>query len=489
MTVSFASLGVDQKIIDGLTSQGITSPLPIQAATLQDAIVGKDICGKADTGSGKTLAFGIALLQQKEQGQPRHPRSLILVPTRELAVQVREVLAGIAGVGKVRVAVVYGGVSIEQQIKTLKRGVDVLVATPGRLIDLLNRRAVSLSRITSVVLDEADRMADMGFTPQVEEILEQTYPERQTMLFSATLDGDVDRLIKRHMNNPVRHEIESEPSSAPKMTQYFISVDDRSKVEALTSMVSGANRALIFVKTKRGADEISDLLNDYGIRSSSMHGDLRQSARNRVLEKFTRGSLRVLVATDVAARGLDVNGLDLVVHFDLPEDHKAYIHRSGRTARGGAVGVVVTLITARQGRELKQLQRALGSEVPIYSVDANDSRLGLLVKSCQANEIVEFDNILEIRPRQSSSGRPSSGFQRRSGGHTRRSFGGGAPSFSGSGSSFRDRSDGRSSGGQGGSAGGRRGERSESFSKSRSFEGDSSRANSYSKPRKRSYTR
>ncbi|MCL5077171.1 MAG: DEAD/DEAH box helicase [Actinobacteria bacterium] len=417
--VSFASLGVDSKIIEGLASQGITSPLPIQAATLKDAILGRDICGKADTGSGKTLAFGIALLQQQEQGQSKHPRSLVLVPTRELAVQVRDVLASIAGPREVRVAVVYGGVSIEQQIKTIRRGADVVVATPGRLIDLLKRRAISLSRITSVVLDEADRMADMGFTPQVEEILEQTYPERQTMLFSATLDGDVDKLIKRHMNDPVRHEVASEPETTPKMTQYFLAVEERDRIEAVAEMAQGSDRTLIFVKTKRGADEISDLLNDYGIRSSSMHGDLRQSARNRVLERFVKGSLRVLVATDVAARGLDVSGLDLVIHYDLPEDHKAYIHRSGRTARGGSVGVVVTLTTPRSARALKQLQRSLGSDTPIYKVDPSDSRLSLLVKACQASEIVEFDDILEIRQGPKPQGRSGGGYQKRSGGFSR----------------------------------------------------------------------
>lgn len=486
MTVTFASLGVDQRIIDGLASQGITDPLPIQAITLKDAIMGKDICGKAETGSGKTLAFGIALLQQLEQGQPRHPRSLVLVPTRELAVQVRDVLAGIAGPRQVRVAVAYGGVSIDQQMKTLKRGVDVLVATPGRLIDLVNRRALSLSRITSVVLDEADRMADMGFTPQVEEILQQTYPERQTMLFSATLDGDVDRLIKRHMSNPVRHEVAPEASQAPKMTQYFISVDDRSKIEALSTLVQGADRALIFVKTKRGADEISDLLGEYGIRSSSMHGDLRQSARNRVLERFTRGSLRVLVATDVAARGLDVSGLDLVIHYDLPEDHKAYIHRSGRTARGGAVGVVVTLLTPRLGREVQQLQRAIGNESPIYSVDASDSRLSILVKACQANEVVEFDDILEIRPR-STQGRGGSGGYKRSGGSTRQ--GAGKP-FGSSGGSYRGNGSGRAStssyrGGSSEGNGNSSSSRRDSFGNSNGSESNSS----YSKPRRRTYAR
>lgn len=486
MTVSFASLGVDQRIIDGLASQGITTPLPIQEITLQDAILGKDICGKAETGSGKTLAFGIALLQQLEQGQPRHPRSLVLVPTRELAVQVRDVLAGIAGPRQVRVAVAYGGVSIEQQIKTLKRGVDVLVATPGRLIDLVNRRALSLSRITSVVLDEADRMADMGFTPQVEEILQQTYPERQTMLFSATLDGDVDRLIKRHMSNPIRHEVATEPSKAPKMTQYFISVDDRSKIEAVSTLVQGADRALIFVKTKRGADEISDLLGEYGIRSSSMHGDLRQSARNRVLDRFTRGSLRVLVATDVAARGLDVSGLDLVIHYDLPEDHKAYIHRSGRTARGGAVGVVVTLLTPRLGREVQQLQRSIGNESPIYSVDASDSRLSILVKASQNNEVVEFDDILEIRPRTSQGRGSSTGYSKRSGGSTR--YGAGK-SFGSSGGSYRGNGSGRSSASsyRGASSEGKSSSSSRRDSYGNSNGSDSS--SSYSKPRRRTYAR
>lgn len=485
MTVSFASLGVDQRIIAGLNSQGITDPLPIQAVTLKDAILGKDICGKADTGSGKTLAFGIALLQQNEQGQPRHPRSLVVVPTRELAVQVRDVLASVAGPRQVRVSVAYGGVSIETQIKALKRGVDILVGTPGRLIDLVNRRALSLSRITSVVLDEADRMADMGFMPQIEEILDQTYSERQTMLFSATLDRDVDRLIKRYMTDPVRHEVISEPEDAPKITQYFLSVEERSKVEAVSSLVQGAERALIFVKTKRSADQLADMMMDFGIRASAMHGDLRQSARNRVLERFSRGSVRVLVATDVAARGLDVTGLDLVVHFDLPEDHKAYIHRSGRTARGGAVGVVVTLLSPRSGREVQYLQKALGVSVPIYSVDPSDSRLSLLVKASQTNETIEFEDLLEIRPK--SSERPKSGsggFSRNARGYGRdggRSFSYGNNSQRGNGSagsSYREESTGRKSR-----------DRRDVLANAREFGSDSSSRSSYSKPRRRTYAR
>ncbi len=486
MTISFASLGVDHRIIAGLNSQGITEPLPIQAVTLKDALLGRDICGKAQTGSGKTLAFGIALLQQNEQGQPKHPRSLVIVPTRELAVQVRDVLASVAGPRQVRVSVAYGGVSIETQIRALKRGVDILVATPGRLIDLVNRRAVSLSRITSVVLDEADRMADMGFMPQVEEILSQTFSERQTMLFSATLDGDVDRLIKRYMNDPVRHEVVSEADSAPKMTQYFVSVDDRAKVEAVATMVAGAERALVFVKTKRGADEVADHLVEYGIRASAMHGDLRQSARNRVLERFIKGSVKVVVATDVAARGLDVSGLDLVIHFDLPEDHKAYIHRSGRTARGGAVGVVVTVLTPRQGREVQGLQKSLGVIVPIYSVDPSDSRLGLLVKASQANETIEFEDLLEIHAKTMAKGRGgSSGYSKGGRGFGRsgagRSFGSGEPSFRGS------RSGGSSRGGQASEGNSR--ERRETFGNAAEYGSESRFRSTHVKPHKRSYAR
>ncbi len=433
MTDTFTSLGVDQRIIAGLNSQGITQPLPIQAATLRDAFAGRDICGKADTGSGKTLAFGIALLQQGEQGQPKNPRSLVIVPTRELAVQVKDVLASVAGPRQVRVAVAYGGVSIEAQIRALRQGVDILVATPGRLIDLVNRRAVHLARVTSVVLDEADRMADMGFMPQVEEILGKTFPDRQTMLFSATLDGDVDRLIKRHMNNPVRHEVASDIDKDSKLTQYFLAVDERSKIEALASILSGTERALVFTKTKRGADDLTAYLMDYGIRSSALHGDLHQAARNRVFERFLKGSVHVVVATDVAARGLDVGGLELVVHFDLPDDHKSYIHRSGRTARGGAVGVVVTLLSPRQGREVRSLQRNLGSELPIYLVDPNDSRLGLLVKSNQVSETVEFEEVLEILPKN-ASGKAAGGYSRGTRGFGRSNSG---RSYSSSGASSR----------------------------------------------------
>jgi superfamily II DNA/RNA helicase len=372
---TFEELGVAPELVAVLQSQGITAPFPVQALTIPDGIAGRDVCGKAKTGSGKTLAFGLPLLMRAGAGGPDSPRALVLVPTRELAVQVADVLEPLGKSTGRRVVVVYGGADIERQIKKLHKGVDVVIATPGRLIDLTERRAVSLARIEVVVLDEADRMADMGFLPQVEWVLRRIEGRHQTMLFSATLDGDVDRVVKRHLHDPVRHEVASVTATVESMEHRFLQVHQMDKVKVLSSICRGASKALVFVRTKRGADRLVEQLGREAVRAAAIHGDLRQSSREKALEDFTAGRLHVLVATDVAARGLDIDDVDVVVHYDPPEDHKAYLHRSGRTARAGGSGVVATLTLWNEILDVERIQKRLSLRAPIVEVFSNDPRL------------------------------------------------------------------------------------------------------------------
>jgi superfamily II DNA/RNA helicase len=379
---TFSALGVDSNLVDALTTQGIKEPFPIQALTIPDALAGRDVCGKAKTGSGKTLAFGVPVLQrlqgvnQRRPGRP--PRGLILVPTRELARQVADVLAPLAEAVGVALAVCYGGTSMDAQIKELRAGVDVVIATPGRLIDLRQRWAVDLDRVEVVVLDEADRMADMGFTPQVEWLLRHLVGAHQTMLFSATLDGDVDRLIHHDLTDPVHHEVVSAKPTVTGMAHRFIQVHQLDKVKLTAAICANSRRTLVFARTKRGADRLTDALRKEGVDARAIHGDLRQQARERALRAFSEGRLPVLVATDVAARGLDVDDVDIVVHFDPPEDHKAYLHRSGRTARAGRQGLVVTLVLWNQNLEVERVQKRLGLQSPIVEMFSNDPRLAHL---------------------------------------------------------------------------------------------------------------
>ncbi|HUY22003.1 MAG TPA: DEAD/DEAH box helicase [Acidimicrobiales bacterium] len=373
---TFGELGVARELVDVLSSQGINAPFPVQALTIPDGIAGRDVCGKAKTGSGKTLAFGLPMLMRAAKGAPNRPRALVLVPTRELAVQVADVLQPLGDAAGRRVVVVYGGADIERQIKKLTKGVDVVIATPGRLIDLTERRAVSLADIEVVVLDEADRMADMGFLPQVEWVLRRIEGRHQTMLFSATLDGDVDRVIKRHLHDPVRHEVASAKPTVDSMEHRFLQVHQMDKVKVAASICHGATKALVFVRTKRGADRLVEQLGRERVRAAAIHGDLRQSSREKALEDFTAGRLHVLVATDVAARGLDIEDVDVVVHYDPPEDHKAYLHRSGRTARAGGTGVVATLVLWNEILDIERIQKRLGLRAPIIEIFSNDPRLG-----------------------------------------------------------------------------------------------------------------
>jgi superfamily II DNA/RNA helicase len=375
MTTTFDALGVSTDLVEALSSRGITAPFPIQELSIPDALAGRDVCGKAKTGSGKTLAFGLPIIERVGRAEPRRPKAIALVPTRELALQVHDELAPLAEQRDVRMLAIYGGANMERQIKMLAKGVDFVVATPGRMIDLIERKEVSVADLEIVVLDEADRMADMGFLPQVEWILRQADNRHQTLLFSATLDGVVDTLIKRYQHEPAMHEIESTLVTVDEMTHRFLQIHQMDKVKVVASIARNSNRTIVFVRTKRGADRLAEQLGKEGVRALAIHGDLRQTAREKALSDFSAGKLPVLVATDVAARGIHVDDVDVVIHYDPPEDHKAYLHRSGRTARAGEEGLVVTLVLWDQELEVKRLMKRLGLEQPLTEMFSNDKRL------------------------------------------------------------------------------------------------------------------
>jgi superfamily II DNA/RNA helicase len=379
MTTTFESLGLSPDLVDALSAAGITHPFPIQSLTIPDALAGRDVCGKAKTGSGKTLAFGLPLLERTPKAEPRRPTALVLVPTRELAVQVHEVLEPLGKERGIRAAVVYGGQSLEKQARQLEDGVEIVVATPGRLIDLLDRKSVFLDALTCVVLDEADRMADMGFLPQVEWVLRHVGGPHQTLLFSATLDGAVDVLVKRYQRDPVHHEVESRTITVEEMAHRFLLVHEMDKAKVAAAISRGVARTMIFTKTKRGADRLAAALKQEDVRAAAIHGDLPQRIRERALEDFQQGRLPVLVATDVAARGLHIDDVDVVVHYDPPQDHKSYLHRSGRTARAGESGLVVTLVLWNEELEIKRLLPRIGVKQPLVEVFSNDPRLADLV--------------------------------------------------------------------------------------------------------------
>lgn len=375
MTSTFADLGVSAPLADALAAQGINEPFAIQALTIADALAGRDVLGKAKTGSGKTLAFGLPLLDRVEPAAPREPHGLVLVPTRELANQVREVMEPLGKTLGLKVSAFYGGVGMDPQIEALQRGVDVLIGTPGRLIDLMERGELSFAKVQVLVLDEADRMADMGFLPQVQKILHRVQSVHQTMLFSATLDRGIDRLVDRYLTDPVSHEVESKEETVDLMHHHFLLVHQMDKVKVAAAISRAVDRTLIFCRTKRGADKVVEQLLRDRVKAGAIHGDLRQAARERALADFSDGKLPVLVATDVAARGIHVDGVDVVIHYDPPEDHKAYLHRSGRTARAGEMGVAVMLSLWNEENDVRVIQRRLQLDRPIVEVFSNDPRL------------------------------------------------------------------------------------------------------------------
>jgi superfamily II DNA/RNA helicase len=382
----FSDLGVPLALVAALEQRGILSAFPIQAATLPDSLAGRDVCGKAPTGSGKTLAFGLAVLSRlaragfASQGR-RYPRALILVPTRELTTQIEEVMAPLAMVIGARVASIYGGVGYGKQVSALRRGVDVLVACPGRLTDLVERGSAELSHVDMVVIDEADRMADMGFLPVVRRLIDRTSTPRQTLLFSATLDGPVDKLIRDYQHDPVRHDVELADADRGEVSHHFWRVASHDRIAVTTEVVAASGPALVFCRTKRGADRLSDRLARSGLASAAIHGNRSQSQRERALAAFRAGRLDALVATDVAARGIHVDAVPLVVHFDPAADATDYVHRSGRTGRAGADGTVVSLIGTEHMAATRVIQRRLGllnglssPEVSSLAVPGNGGR-------------------------------------------------------------------------------------------------------------------
>jgi superfamily II DNA/RNA helicase len=367
---SFAQLGLHPRIVTALAERGILEPFAIQSRALPDALSGRDILGRAQTGSGKTLAFGLPLLTRlaasPSQRQQKAPRGLILVPTRELAQQVADVLTPLGQSVSVTVAAVYGGASIGRQIDQVRRA-DIVVATPGRLIDLIERHACTLDRVEITVLDEADHMADLGFLPAVTRLLDQIPADGQRMFFSATLDRGVGQLVTRYVTNPALHAVPEAADSTPaEHSLLVLRAEDKLPVSA--EIASRPGRTLFFVRTKHGADRLVKQLSRVGVDALAIHGNRSQSQRQRALDAFAAGHPRVLVATDVAARGIHVDDVDLVVHFDPPEDHKDYLHRSGRTARAGASGQVVALAERSQLRELQRMHAAAGISAASHDV-------------------------------------------------------------------------------------------------------------------------
>jgi len=408
VSTSFADLGVPAPIVRWLSAQGITSAFPIQEMTLPDALAGRDLCGKAPTGSGKTIAFGIPMVASVGEGEPRRPKGLVLVPTRELASQVRDELALLAGPRGKYIEAFYGGNGFGKQLNALRRGVDIAVACPGRLMDLINRGDIKLDAIEFVVIDEADRMADMGFLPEVRKILDLTPKSRQTLLFSATLDGDIDVLVRNYQRNPSRHELAKDPADGARVTHLFWNVARDQRVPLCAKIISSAGPTIVFCRTKRGADRVARQLEQTGLRTAAIHGDRSQSQRERALESFHRGQIDALVATDVAARGIHVDGVSAVVHLDPPADEKDYVHRSGRTGRAGAEGVVVTFVAPELRKDVTRMQKILKMPQGITSPDADG--LPVLERPVRKARAVAPRHEDE---RTTRSGRPGSGSPRR----------------------------------------------------------------------------
>ncbi|MFJ8848236.1 DEAD/DEAH box helicase [Streptomyces cyaneofuscatus] len=369
-TVTFGSLGLPDGIVRKLAQNGVTAPFPIQAATIPDALAGKDILGRGRTGSGKTLSFGLPLLASLSGGttEKKKPRGIILTPTRELAMQVADALQPYGDVLGLKMKVVCGGTSMGNQIYALERGVDVLVATPGRLRDIINRGACSLENVQVAVLDEADQMSDLGFLPEVTELLDQIPGGGQRMLFSATMENEIGTLVKRYLSNPVTHEVDSAQGNVTTMSHHVLVVKPKDKAPVTSAIAARKGRTIIFVRTQLGADRIAEQLIESGVKADALHGGMTQGARTRVLEDFKKGYVNALVATDVAARGIHVDGIDLVLNVDPAGDHKDYLHRSGRTARAGKSGVVVSLALPHQRRQIFRLMEDAGVDASRHIV-------------------------------------------------------------------------------------------------------------------------
>ncbi|MDG5808694.1 DEAD/DEAH box helicase [Streptomyces ossamyceticus] len=375
--VSFAGVGLPAEVLRTLTRLGVREPFPIQAATLPDALRGRHVLGRGRTGSGKTLAFGLPLLTRTagRRAEPKQPHALVLVPTRELAEQVTEALVPYAEALRLRMATVVGGLSIGRQIAALRQGAEVVVATPGRLHDLIERKACRLGRVRITVLDEADQMCDLGFLPQVVDALDQVHPDGQRMLFSATLDGDVDQLVRGYLRDPVVHSVDPSAGAVTTMEHHVLVVHGPDRYAVTTEIAARDGRVLLFLDTKHAVDQLTRHLRASGVRAGALHSGKSQPQRTGTLAQFKDGRITVLVATNVAARGLHVDELDLVVNVDPPTDPKDYVHRAGRTARAGESGSVVTLVLSGQRREVSRMMAEAGIEATVTKVRSGEAEL------------------------------------------------------------------------------------------------------------------
>ncbi|GAA1787123.1 DEAD/DEAH box helicase [Actinomadura chokoriensis] len=413
---TFAELGIPPVLVNALERQGIEAPFPIQAASIPDVMAGRDVLGRGKTGSGKTLAFGLPLLTRLSgrKAAPKRPLALILVPTRELAQQVQTNLEPLGrGLG-LRFKTVIGQTSMFKQIDALRRGVEVLVATPGRLKDLMRQGACDLSDIEITVLDEADHMADMGFLPDVTDILDAVKPGGQRLLFSATLDKDVDVLVRRYLNDPVTHAIGPVDEPVATMDHHLLLVAPKEKSAITAEIANREGRTILFARTKHGVDRLAKQLVQVGVRAAGLHGGKSQGLRTRTLAEFREGSISVLVATDVAARGIHVDDVSLVMHVDPPADHKDYMHRAGRTARAGERGTVVTLVLPHQVRSTSAMTRRAGINAPRVRVTTGDTELVKLTGARPPSGIPIEGPIIPERPRREGGrGRQGGGGRRR----------------------------------------------------------------------------
>ncbi|MGA4941412.1 DEAD/DEAH box helicase [Streptomyces cinereoruber] len=454
---SFADLDMPEGLLRTLGEQGVTEPFPIQAATLPNSLAGRDVLGRGRTGSGKTLAFGLALLARTagRRAEPTAPLALVLVPTRELAQQVTDALTPYAGALRLRITTVVGGMSITRQSSSLRRGAEVLIATPGRLADLIDRGDCRLDQVAVTVLDEADQMADMGFLPQVTKLLKQVEPGGQRLLFSATLDRNIDRLVKMFLDDPVVHSVDPSAGAVTTMEHHVLYVADETDKKAVTLRIAARDgRTILFLDTKRSVDRLVKRLLANGVRASGLHGGRSQPQRNRTLDQFKNGQVTTLVATNVAARGIHVDDLDMVVNVDPPMDHKDYLHRGGRTARAGESGSVFTLVLPDQKRDMGRLMSNAGISPRTAQIKSSDEELAELTGAREPSGVPVVIEIPQPTPPRKPAG--SGAGAGNGGGRRRRRPAGSAPVGASTGSTRGSASGTGTGGGRGSGTGGGR---------------------------------
>ncbi|GGX31516.1 DEAD/DEAH box helicase [Streptomyces noursei] len=445
----FAGLDMPAGLLKTLAAQGVTTPFPIQAATLPNSLAGRDLLGRGRTGSGKTLAFGLALLGRTAglRAEPKAPLALVLVPTRELAQQVTDALTPYATAVNLRLATVVGGLSITKQAGVLRRGAEVLVATPGRLNDLVERGDCELGDVRITVLDEADQMTDMGFLPQITKLIQQVRPDGQRLLFSATLDRNIDRLVQRFLTDPVVHSVDPSAGAVTTMEHHVLHVQDETDKKAVTTRIAARDgRVILFLDTKRSADRLAKRLLAVGVRAAALHGGRSQPQRNRTLEQFKNGQVTALVATNVAARGIHVDDLDLVVNVDPPTDHKDYLHRGGRTARAGGSGSVVTLVLPEQKRDVTRLMSDAGIRPRTARIKSGDAELATITGAREPSGVaVTIEVPQPATPTASDPDRKTGARSGRRSGRRRRSGGGEAKTATGAATGTAPRTESRGS--------------------------------------------